>query len=116
MAAGTYPGGGLTAAPSTSTLTEDETVYIVEHFLRSHPWVRPRMEAAPTDAEAMVIAKRELGNSGFGEPKGVMPSGRPGCSRQVQREFWRLIASGQQSDAASRAIGRSRNVGIRWFS
>jgi len=51
-------------------LTEDETVFVVEHFLRSHPWVRPQMEAAPTDAEATEIAKRELGNSGFGDPQG----------------------------------------------
>lgn len=28
------------------------------------------MEAAPTDAEAMEIAKRELGNSGFVHPEG----------------------------------------------
>jgi IS30 family transposase len=44
-----------------------------------------------------------------------MQPGRLGCPRQLKREFWRLIASGMQSDAASRAVGLTRTTGIRWF-
>ena len=44
-----------------------------------------------------------------------MPS-RPGFPRQVRREFWRLIAAGEQTEAAARAVGVSRTVSTRWFS
>jgi transposase len=33
----------------------------------------------------------------------------------LKREFWRLIATGMQSDAASRKLGLTRTTGIRWF-
>jgi IS30 family transposase len=33
----------------------------------------------------------------------------------LKREFWRLIATGMQSDAASRTLGLTRTTGIRWF-
>lgn len=42
--------------------------------------------------------------------------GRAGFSRQVRREFWRLIAAGEQTEAAARAVGVSRTVSTRWFS
>ena len=42
--------------------------------------------------------------------------GRAGFSRQVRREFWRLIAAGEQTEAAARAVGVSRTVCTRWFS
>lgn len=42
--------------------------------------------------------------------------GRPGFPRQVRREFWRLIAAGEQTEAAARAVGVSRTVSTRWFS
>ena len=45
-----------------------------------------------------------------------MRPGRSGYSRQMKREFWRLIATGSQSDAAARAVGMSRTVGSRWFN
>src|ERR1017187_4793965 len=44
-----------------------------------------------------------------------MQPGRLGCPRRLKREFWRLIATGMQSDAASRKLGLTRTTGIRWF-
>ncbi|XMN04711.1 IS30 family transposase [Streptomyces griseobrunneus] len=41
--------------------------------------------------------------------------GRPEPSRAVQREFWRLIASGITSVRAAEGVGVSAPVGIRWF-
>ncbi len=42
--------------------------------------------------------------------------GRPDPSRVVQRQFWRLIATGITSAEAAIAVGVSVPVGIRWFS
>jgi IS30 family transposase len=41
--------------------------------------------------------------------------GRPEPSRKVQRDFWRLIASGLTTVQATEGIGVSAPVGIRWF-
>lgn len=41
--------------------------------------------------------------------------GRPDPSRVVQRQFWRLIATGITSAEASNAVGVSVPVGMRWF-
>src|SRR6185437_14811437 len=41
--------------------------------------------------------------------------GRPEPSRAVQREFWRLIASGVTTVEAAEGIGVSWPVGARWF-
>ena len=41
--------------------------------------------------------------------------GRPEPSRAVQREFWRLIASGMTTVEAAEAVGVSWPVGARWF-
>jgi len=41
--------------------------------------------------------------------------GRPEASRAVQREFWRLIASGITTVEAAELVGVSAPVGIRWF-
>lgn len=41
--------------------------------------------------------------------------GRPEPSRAVQREFWRLIASGITTVQAAELVGVSAPVGIRWF-
>jgi IS30 family transposase len=41
--------------------------------------------------------------------------GRPEPSRAVQREFWRLIASGLTTVEAAEAVGVSWPVGARWF-
>ncbi|WP_423191803.1 IS30 family transposase [Blastococcus saxobsidens] len=41
--------------------------------------------------------------------------GRPEPSRAVQREFWRLIATGVTTVEASLAVGVSWPVGTRWF-
>jgi len=41
--------------------------------------------------------------------------GRPEPSRRVQRDFWRLIASGVTTVGASEAVGVSWPVGSRWF-
>ena len=40
---------------------------------------------------------------------------RPIPAQHVQREFWRLIASGQRSEDAALAVGVSAPVGTRWF-
>ncbi|GHF77731.1 hypothetical protein GCM10017667_01280 [Streptomyces filamentosus] len=41
--------------------------------------------------------------------------GRPDPSRVVQRQFWRLIATGVTTAEASLAVGVSWPVGSRWF-
>lgn len=41
--------------------------------------------------------------------------GRPAPSRAVQRQFWRLIATGITSAEAALAVGVSVPVGSRWF-
>ena len=41
--------------------------------------------------------------------------GRPDPSRVVQRQFWRLIATGITSAEAAIAVGVSVPVGMRWF-
>ncbi|WP_407643689.1 IS30 family transposase [Cumulibacter manganitolerans] len=41
--------------------------------------------------------------------------GRPEPSRAVQREFWRLIATGITTVRAAEGVGVSAPVGIRWF-
>ncbi|MFE9368148.1 IS30 family transposase, partial [Streptomyces sp. NPDC006978] len=41
--------------------------------------------------------------------------GRPDPSRVVQRQFWRLIATGITTAEASLAVGVSVPVGSRWF-
>lgn len=41
--------------------------------------------------------------------------GRPQPSRVVQREFWRLIATGMNTAEASLVVGVSVPVGTRWF-
>ena len=62
----------------------------------------------------------------MGRPKGwssaktgrppMRSPGRPGVKqRGVQREFWKLIAEGMQSEEAAEACGVSQPVGTRWF-
>lgn len=41
--------------------------------------------------------------------------GRPEPSRAVQRQFWRLIATGITTVEASTQVGVASPVGIRWF-
>ena len=41
--------------------------------------------------------------------------GRPEPSRAVQRQFWRLIATGLTSAEAALKVGVSVPVGARWF-
>src|SRR3954466_5418472 len=41
--------------------------------------------------------------------------GRPEPSRAVQREFWRLVASGVTTVEAAESVGVSWPVGARWF-
>jgi IS30 family transposase len=41
--------------------------------------------------------------------------GRPIPARQVERQFWRLIAQGVGSETAGLAVGVSAPVGTRWF-
>ena len=41
--------------------------------------------------------------------------GRPEPSRAVQRQFWRLIATGINSAEAALTVGVSVPVGARWF-
>ena len=42
--------------------------------------------------------------------------GRPRLPRQVQREFWRLIAEGLSTEAAAVGVGVSSTLGEGWFS
>ena len=42
--------------------------------------------------------------------------GRPGTARSVQREFWRLIAGGWQTEAAALALGVSGGRARGWFA
>ena len=44
-----------------------------------------------------------------------MVMGRPRLPRQVEREFWRLIAKGSSTESAAEAVGVSFGVGRRWF-
>lgn len=41
--------------------------------------------------------------------------GRPWPPREVEREFWRLIATGISSEDAAGVVGVSAPVGSRWF-
>src|SRR5665647_1742259 len=41
--------------------------------------------------------------------------GRPAPPREVEQEFWRLIATGASSEDAATAVGVSAPVGSRWF-
>ena len=41
--------------------------------------------------------------------------GRPPPPREVERRFWRLIATGVSSEDAAAAVGVSAPVGTRWF-
>src|SRR3954447_8530785 len=41
--------------------------------------------------------------------------GRPSLGREVQREFWREIATGVKSTEAAVAVGASGAAGSRWF-
>ena len=41
--------------------------------------------------------------------------GAPSHRREVEREFWREIATGLLPEEAARAVGASQAVGSRWF-
>jgi IS30 family transposase len=69
---------------------------------------RKQMPQAPAGARRQWAADRAM--------RAPMRSpGRPEPSRAVQREFWRLIASGITTVQAAEAVGVSAPVGIRWF-
>lgn len=63
---------------------------------------------APVDSRRQWAADRAL------RPPMRSP-GRPEPSRAVQREFWRLIATGVTTVEASAGVGVSVPVGTRWF-
>src|SRR3954469_8941658 len=67
-----------------------------------------KLERVPEGARRQWAADRAL--------RAPMRSpGRPEPSRAVQREFWRLIASGVATVEAAEAVGVSWPVGVRWF-
>jgi len=67
-----------------------------------------QLPEAPTGARRQWAADRAL--------RAPMRSpGRPEPSRAVQREFWRLIATGVSTADASVGVGVSVPVGTRWF-
>ncbi len=70
-------------------------------------WGRKTSEA-PEDLRRQWRADRAL------RPAMRSP-GRPDPSRVVQRQFWRLIATGITSAEAALAVGVSVPVGTRWF-
>jgi transposase len=41
--------------------------------------------------------------------------GAPALRREVQQEFWRVIATGVTSEEAAASVGVSQAVGSRWF-
>jgi hypothetical protein len=69
---------------------------------------RKQMPPAPSGARRQWAADRAM------RPPMRSP-GWPEPSRLVQREFWRLIASGITSVQAAEGVGVSAPVGIRWF-
>ena len=69
---------------------------------------RKQMPEAPAGARRQWAADRAL------RPPMRSP-GRPEPSRAVQREFWRLIATGVTTVEAAEAVGVSWPVGGRWF-
>src|SRR3954469_13787312 len=67
-----------------------------------------KLERVPEGARRQWAADRAL--------RAPMRSpGRPEPSRAVQRDFWRLIASGVTTVEAAEAVGVSWPVGVRWF-
>jgi IS30 family transposase len=69
---------------------------------------KKRLPEAPVGARRQWAADRAL------RPPMRSP-GRPEPSRAVQRDFWRLIASGVTTVEAAEAVGVSWPVGVRWF-
>src|SRR6476620_6506915 len=67
-----------------------------------------KLERVPEGARRQWAADRAL------RPAMRSP-GRPEPSRAVQREFWRLIATGITTVEASQCVGVSWPVGARWF-
>ena len=48
--------------------------------------------------------------------RGAMRSpGAPSLRREVERQFWKQIATGITSEKAAEAVGVSQPVGTRWF-
>src|SRR5437868_1146507 len=41
--------------------------------------------------------------------------GAPRHRREIEREFWKQVATGITSEAAAEAVGVSQAVGCRWF-
>ena len=41
--------------------------------------------------------------------------GKPSLRREVEREFWRVVATGVTSGVAATAVGVSQSAGSRWF-
>ncbi len=65
-------------------------------------------------SDAPVGARRQWAADRAMRPPMRSP-GRPEPSRAVQREFWRLIASGVTTVQAAELVGVSAPVGVRWF-
>jgi hypothetical protein len=47
--------------------------------------------------------------------RGAMRSPAPSLRREVERQFWKQIATGITSEKAAEAVGVSQPVGTRWF-
>ena len=67
-----------------------------------------------SDADAPVELRRQWRADRALRPPMRSP-GRPAPSRAVQRQFWRLIATGITSAEAALAVGVSVPVGSRWY-
>ena len=70
--------------------------------------VKKQVPDAPVGARRQWAADRALRPS-------MRSPGRPEPSRAVQRDFWRLIASGVTTVEAAEDVGVSWPVGVRWF-
>src|SRR3954470_16123253 len=71
---------------------------------------RPRRQPPPAPAGAR---RQWAADRAMRAP--MRSPGRPEPSRVVQREFWRLIASGITTVQAAEEVGVSAPVGVRWF-
>ena len=67
------------------------------------------------EEERMCPRARVGSGGGSGASAGDALAGPAGAVRAVQREFWRLIATGVTTAEAASAVGVSGPVGSRWF-
>src|SRR4028119_1148710 len=88
-------------------------------------WARVVNAQEPNWADSSGPRNAVGGEVGVGRPAGWMKSltgrsamkspGAPSLRRDVERAFWREIATGLTSEEAAIAVGASQAAGSRWF-